>query len=49
MRRKSWNCWALFVVMLKYPSFVGSTEGTSITRPVPRCSGQPENEANTEG
>ena len=49
MSKKSWNCWALFVVTTKYPSRVGSIEGTSIVLPVPVISGHPAKEANTEG
>ncbi len=49
MSRKSWNCWAEFVVTTKYPSRVGSMDGTSMDRFVPTLSGHPENEANTEG
>ena len=47
MSKKSWNCWALFVVTTKYPSRVGSIEGTSIVLPVPVISGHPAKEANT--
>ena len=49
MTRKSWNCWALFVVTTKYPSLVGSIDGTSTVRPVPDSGGQPMNDAKTEG
>ena len=46
---RRWRSGALFVVNTAKPSAVGSIDGTSMERPVPRMAGHPVKLANTDG